>query len=285
MWGTIALAVFGGLGGGIVVGALALENKTLEKKVKQRNRNIEGKRRAESRTFSHLQSVRKTHKNTTNNVNNKRDQNTNIQKDAIKTEVEQDKKHGIRNNYRDNIVPKLKDTKQTLQSEFNDTTDEYNISDTKNRALLTGIVDTKDSMEKDKLNIFGKTQQLHNQINKQNYYLEQSFKGLTQKRINLDRRSTYEDHIKMEYLIANVALWYAYYILLAVLFFMYRKQDNLKQPRTIAMMIGLLLFPYWMVILEMIMDIIINMPVYAKQLASAVSRIPAATNKMFESLF
>ena len=140
-------------------------------------------------------------------------------------------------------------------------------------------------MEKDKLNIFGKTQQLHDQINKQNYYLEQTFKGLTQKRINLDRRSTYEDHIKMEYLIANVALWYAYYILLAVLFFMYRKQDNLKQPRTIAMMVGLLLFPYWMVILEMIMTIIVNMPIYAKQLAGAVSRIPAATNKMFESLF
>ena len=140
-------------------------------------------------------------------------------------------------------------------------------------------------MEKDKLNIFGKTQQLHDQINKQNYYLEQTFKGLTQKRINLDRRSTYEDHIKMEYLIANVALWYAYYILLAVLFFMYRKQDNLKQPRTIAMMVGLLLFPYWMVILEVIMTIIANMPIYAKQLASTISRIPVATNKMFESLF
>lgn len=285
MWATIALAVAGGLGGGIVVAALAAENKKLEKKVRQRKRTIDRKRYAEGRSFRHLQSVRKTHKKLTNNVKQKRNEHAEIQKKAIREEVVRDEKQGIRNNYRDNIVPALENTKQTLQSEFDDTTDEYNISDAKNKALLSGIVDTKDAMEKDKLNIFGKTQQLHDQINKQNYYLEQTFKGLTQKRINLDRRSTYEDHIKMEYLIANVALWYVYYILLAVLFFMYRKQDNIKQPRTIAMMIGLLLFPYWMVILEMIMAIIVNMPIYAKQLASVVSRIPAATNKMFESLF
>lgn len=285
MWATIALAVAGGLGGGIVVAALVAENKKLEKKVRQRKRTIDRKRYAEGRSFRHLQSVRKTHKKLTNNVKQKRNEHAEIQKKAIREEVVRDEKQGIRNNYRDNIVPALENTKQTLQSEFDDTTDEYNISDAKNKALLSGIVDTKDAIEKDKLNIFGKTQQLHDQINKQNYYLEQTFKGLTQKRINLDRRSTYEDHIKMEYLIANVALWYVYYILLAVLFFMYRKQDNIKQPRTIAMMIGLLLFPYWMVILEMIMAIIVNMPIYAKQLASVVSRIPAATNKMFESLF
>ena len=285
MWATIALAVAGGLGGGIVVAALVAENKKLEKKVRQRKRTIDRKRYAEGRSFRHLQSVRKTHKKLTNNVKQKRNEHAEIQKKAIREEVVRDEKQGLRNNYRDNIVPALENTKQTLQSEFDDTTDEYNISDAKNKALLSGIVDTKDDIEKDKLNIFGKTQQLHDQINKQNYYLEQTFKGLTQKRINLDRRSTYEDHIKMEYLIANVALWYVYYILLAVLFFMYRKQDNIKQPRTIAMMIGLLLFPYWMVILEMIMAIIVNMPIYAKQLASVVSRIPAATNKMFESLF
>ena len=89
----------------------------------------------------------------------------------------------------------------------------------------------------------------------------------------------------MEYLLANVALWYVYYILLAVLFFMYRKQENLKEPRTIVMMIGLLLFPYWMIILEVIMNIIVNMPEYAKQFAETLSRIPNATNKLFESLF
>ena len=74
-------------------------------------------------------------------------------------------------------------------------------------------------------------------------------------------------------------------MLLAVLFFMYRKQENLKQPLTIVMMIGLLLFPYWMVILEVITTIIVNMPVYAKQFAETLSRIPNATNKLFESLF
>jgi hypothetical protein len=282
MFATIGLMV---IGGWVIVGALALENRKLAKRIRQRNRTIENKRSVESRSFRHLQAVRNTHKNTTNNVNQKRNEHTKIQKQAISEEVVRDEKHGIRNNYRDNIVPKLENTKQILQSEFDDTTDEYNISDAKNKTLLSGMVDTKDAIEKDKLNIFGKSQQLHDQINKQNYYLEQTFKGLTQKRINLDRRSTYEDHIKMEYLIANVALWYAYYILLAVLFFMYRKQDNLKQPRTIAMMIGLLLFPYWMIILEMIMDIIINMPIYAKQFAETLSRIPNATNKLFESLF
>lgn len=282
MFATIGLMA---IGGWVIVGALALENRKLENRIKQRNRSIEGKRRAEGRTANYLSSVRNTHKNTTNNVNAKRKQRTNIQKKAINTELTRDNKQRIRNNYRDNIVPRLKNTKNTLQSEFNDITDEHNISDTKNKALLSGIVGTKDAIESDKLNIFGKTQQLHDQITKQNYYLEQTFQGLTQKRINLDRRSTYEDHIKMEYLLANVALWYVYYILLAILFFMYRKQENLKEPRTIAMMIGLLLFPYWMIILEMIIDIIVNINLYAKQFAETLSRIPNAVNKLFESLF
>ena len=229
MWGSIALGVFGGLGGGIVLAALHAENKSLEKRIRQRNKSIEGKRRAESNNANHLSSVRKTHKNTTNNVKSKRKQNTELQKKTINEEVNRDKKLSTRNNYRDNIVPNLETTKSTLQSEFNDMTDEHNISDTKNKALLSGIVGTRDAIEYDKLNIFGKTQQVHDQINKQNHYLEQTFQGLTQKRINLDRRSTYENHIKMEYLLANVALWYVYYLLLAVLFFMYRKQENLKQ--------------------------------------------------------
>lgn len=285
MWGSIALGVFGGLGGGIVLAALHAENKSLEKRIRQRNKSIEGKRRAESHNANHLSSVRKTHKNTTNNVKSKRKQRTELEKKTINEEVEQDKKHDVRNNYRDNIVPNLENTKSVLQSEFNDMTDEHNISDTKNKALLSSIVNTEDAIKHDKLNIFGKVQQVHDQINKQNHYLEQTFQGLTHKRVNLDRRSTYEDHIKMEYLLANVALWYVYYMLLAVLFFMYRKQENLKQPLTIVMMIGLLLFPYWMVILEVITTIIVNMPVYAKQFAETLSRIPNATNKLFESLF
>lgn len=284
MFGTVAL-VLAFPSGAIVLAALLAENRSLEKRIKQRNRSIEGKRRAEGRTANYLSSVRKTHKNTTNNVNAKRKEHTEIQKKAITTELTRDKQQGIRNNYRDNIVPRLENTKNTLQSEFNDMTDEHNISDTKNKALLSGIVGTRDAIESDKLNVFGKTQQLHDQITKQNDYLEQTFQGLTQKRINLDRRSAYEDHIKMEYLLANVALWYVYYTLLAILFFMYRKQDSLKQPRTIAMMVGLLLFPYWMIILEVIIDIIANINLYAKQFAETLSRIPNAANKLFESLF
>ena len=284
MFGTVALAL-AFPSGAIVLAALLAENRSLEKRIKQRNRSIEGKRRAEGRTANYLSSVRNTHKNTTNNVNAKRKEHTEIQKKAITTELTRDKQQGIRNNYRDNIVPRLENTKNTLQSEFNDMTDEHNISDTKNKALLSGIVGTRDAIESDKLNVFGKTQQLHDQITKQNDYLEQTFQGLTQKRINLDRRSAYEDHIKMEYLLANVALWYVYYTLLAILFFMYRKQDSLKQPRTIAMMVGLLLFPYWMIILEVIIDIIANINLYAKQFAETLSRIPNAANKLFESLF
>lgn len=284
MFGTVALAL-AFPSGAIVLAALLAENRSLEKRIKQRNKSIEGKRRAEGRTANYLSSVRKTHKNTTNNVNAKRKEHTEIQKKAITTELTRDKQQGIRNNYRDNIVPRLENTKNTLQSEFNDMTDEHNISDTKNKALLSGIVGTRDAIESDKLNVFGKTQQLHDQITKQNDYLEQTFQGLTQKRINLDRRSAYEDHIKMEYLLANVALWYVYYTLLAILFFMYRKQDSLKQPSTIAMMVGLLLFPYWMIILEVIIDIIANINLYAKQFAETLSRIPNAANKLFESLF
>lgn len=270
---------------GLSAAILERQNRQMTRDVKKRKKTIERKRVEESRRSGALRSTKREQQKVGRNLNNNRKQNTKIQKKAINTEVKRDYRQGIRNNYRDNIVPNLEDRKSTLQSEFNDITDEYNVSDTKNMGLLSRIVGARDAMEHDKLNVFGKTQQVHDQINKQNHYLEQTFKGLTQKRINLDRRSTYEDHIKMEYLLANVALWYVYYILLAVLFFMYRKQENLKEPRTIVMMIGLLLFPYWMIILEMIIDIIVNMPVYAKQFAETLSRVPSVINKLFESLF
>jgi len=270
---------------GLSAAILESQNRQWTRDVKKRKKTIERKRVEESRRSGVLRSTKREQQKVRRNLNNNRKQNTKIQKKAINTEVKRDNRQGIRNNYRDRIVPNLENRKNTLQSEFNDITDEYNVSDTKNMGLLSGIAGTKDAIEYDKLNVFGKTQQVHDQINKQNHYLEQTFQGLTQKRINLDRRSTYEDHIKMEYLLANVALWYVYYILLAVLFFMYRKQENLKEPRTIVMMIGLLLFPYWMIILEVIMNIIVNMPEYAKQFAETLSRIPNAINKLFESLF
>lgn len=271
--------------GAIAYGGLAIENVVLEKKRKKRVKSVNARRNAEREISKKLQPIRAEHTKKKNMVNQQRDQNTKIQKKANKEIVNRNKRQSIRNDYRDNMNPQLRNTQGSLQSELDDITDEYNISDTKNKALLAGIVNTSDAMEQDKLNIFGQVQQLHNQINKQNHYLEQTFQGLTQKRINLDRRSTYEDHIKMEYLLSNVALWYMYYILLAVLYFMYRKQDNMKQPRTIVMMFGLLLFPYWMVILEVVMNMILNAQVYAKQFAETISRIPNATNKLFDSLF
>ena len=271
--------------GAIAYGGLAIENVVLEKKRKKRVKSVNARRNAEREISKKLQPIRAEHTKKKNMVNQQRYQNTKIQKKANNAIVNRNKRQSIRNSYRDNVNPQLRNTQTSLQSEIGDITDEYTISDTKNKVLLSSIVDRRDVMEQDKLNIFGKKQQLHDQINKQNHNLEQTFQGLTQKHINLDRRPTYEDHIKMEYSLSNVALWYMYYILLAVLYFMYRKQDNMKQPRTIVMMVGLLLFPYWMVILEVIMNNILTMQVYAKRFAETLSRIPEASNKLFESLF
>ena len=77
--------------------------------------------------------------------------------------MNRNKRQSIRNDYRDNMNPQLRNTQGSLQSELDDITDEYNISDTKNKALLSGIVNTSDAMEQDKLNIFGQVLQLHNQ--------------------------------------------------------------------------------------------------------------------------
>jgi hypothetical protein len=195
---------------GLSAAILESQNRQWTRDVKKRKKTIERKRVEESRRSGVLRSTKREQQKVRRNLNNNRKQNTKIQKKAINTEVKRDNRQGIRNNYRDRIVPNLENRKNTLQSEFNDITDEYNVSDTKNMGLLSGIAGTKDAIEYDKLNVFGKTQQVHDQINKQNHYLEQTFQGLTQKRINLDRRSTYEDHIKMEYLLANVALWYVY---------------------------------------------------------------------------
>jgi hypothetical protein len=279
------MVLFLGPLGAAVYGGLAIENAVLEKKRKKRVKSVNARRNAESEVSKKLQPIRAEHTKKKNMVNQQRYQNTKIQKKANNAIVNRNKRQSIRNSYRDNVNPQLRNTQTSLQSEIGDITDEYTISDTKNKVLLSSIVDRRDVMEQDKLNIFGKKQQLHDQINKQNHNLEQTFQGLTQKHINLDRRPTYEDHIKMEYSLSNVALWYMYYILLAVLYFMYRKQDNMKQPRTIVMMVGLLLFPYWMVILEVIMNNILTMQVYAKRFAETLSRIPEASNKLFESLF
>ena len=138
-------------------------------------------------------------------------------------------------------------------------------------------------LEKEKLKIYGKSQQLYDQIDKQNTYLEQTFQNLTQKRINLDRRSTYEEHIKTEYLILNVFLWYVYYILFAFLLYTYHKQDKLKESKNVAIMVGLLLFPYWKIILNIIIDIISSIGVYADKVNNTFSGAPTSVNKMFES--
>ena len=270
---------------GLTVGSLAIENEVMEKKRRDRTRSLDGKRRQENSAARYLQSVENNYNNVNKEANKWRREHGKWTRAALREESIRDDRKRLRNRYRDVIIPRLKNTKRELESELRDTKLEHKISDAKNTTLLDTIANSNESLEKDKLQIYGKTQQLHDQINKQNTYLEQTFQNLTQKRINLDRRSTYEEHIKTEYLILNVFLWYVYYILFAFLLYTYHKQDKLKESKNIAIMIGLLLFPYWKIILNLIIDIITNIGFYVDKVKQNLSGMPKSMNKMFESLF
>lgn len=270
---------------GLTVGSLAIENEVMEKKRRDRTRSLDGKRRQENSAARYLQSVENNYNNVNKQANNWRRENAKWTRAAIREESIRDDRKRLRNRYRDVIIPRLKNTKRALESELRDTKVEHKISDAKNTTLLDTIANSNESLEKEKLKIYGKTQQLHNQINKQNTYLEQTFQNLTQKRINLDRRSTYEEHIKTEYLILNVFLWYVYYILFAFLLYTYHRQDKLKESKNVAIMVGLLLFPYWKIILNLIIDIITNIGLYVDKVNQSLGGMPKSMNKMFESLF
>ena len=257
----------------------------MEKKRRNRVKSLDGKRRQENSAARYLQSVQNTYNKRNNEANQKRREHAAILRKAIREESIRDDRKRVRNRYRDVIIPGLKNTKRELESELRDTKVEHTISETKNTTLLDTIVNSNESLEKEKLKIYGKSQQLYDQIDKQNTYLEQTFQNLTQKRINLDRRSTYEEHIKTEYLILNVFLWYVYYILFAFLLYTYHKQDKLKESKNVAIMVGLLLFPYWKMILNIIIDIISSIGVYADKFNNTFSGAPTSVNKMFESLF
>lgn len=270
---------------GLTVGSLAIENEVMEKKRKDRARSLDGKRRQENSAARYLQSVENKYNNVNTESNKWRREHAKWTRAAIREESIRDDRKRLRNRYRDVIIPRLKNTKRELESELRDTKVEHKISDAKNTTLLDTIANSNESLEKEKLKIYGKTQQLHNQINKQNTYLEQTFQNLTQKRINLDRRSTYEEHIKTEYLILNVFLWYVYYILFAFLLYTYHRQDKLKESKNVAIMVGLLSFPYWKIILNIIIDIITNIGLYVDKVNQTFGGMPKSMNKMFESLF
>lgn len=270
---------------GLTVGSLAIENEVMEKKRRDRARGLDGKRRQENSAARYLQSVENNYNNVNKEANKWRREHAKWTRAAIREESIRDDRKRLRNRYRDVIIPRLKNTKRELESELRDTKVEHKISDAKNTTLLDTIANSNESLEKEKLKIYGKTQQLHNQINKQNTYLEQTFQNLTQKRINLDRRSTYEEHIKTEYMILNVFLWYVYYILFAFLLYTYHRQDKLKESKNVAIMVGLLLFPYWKIILNIIIDIITNIGLYVDKINQTLGGMPKSMNKMFESLF
>ena len=133
---------------GLSAAILESQNRQWTRDVKKRKKTIERKRIEESRRSGDLRSTRIEQNKVRRNLNNNRKENTKMQKKAINNEVTRDNKKGIRNNYRDRIVPNLKNTKNTLQSELNDITDEYNVSDTKNMGLLSVIVDKQESIRK-----------------------------------------------------------------------------------------------------------------------------------------
>ena len=257
----------------------------MEKQRAQRVKTIDNRRRDENKVYKRLQPIKKTQNAKTQQLKTTTIEYNKIKQKAIQTKRVENRKENTRNQYRDDINKTLQDRKQNLDEDMNDLLTEHNISNTKNNTLLSSIITVDDDIKQEKLNIYGKTQQVYDQLTKQNNYLDKTFDNLTQKRINNDRRSVYQDHIKMEYSIAKVGLWYIYYILLGILVFMYRRQNKLNQPHTIAMVIFLLLFPYFMFILEVIVDILANIKEYTKQTLSNISRIPSILQRMFESLF
>ena len=268
-----------------IILAIDGDNKKMEKQRAQRVKTIDNRRRDENKVYNRLQPIKKTQNAKTQQLKTTTIEYNKIKQNAIQKKRVENRKENTRNHYRDDINSTLQDRKQNLDEDMNDLLTEHNISNTKNKTLLSSIITVDDDIKQEKLNIYGKTQQVYDQLTKQNNYLDKTFDNLTQKRINNDRRSTYQDHIKMEYSIANVGLWYIYYILLGILVFMYRRQNKLNQPYTIAMVIALLIFPYFMFILEVIVDILANIKEYTKQTFSNISRIPSILHRMFESLF
>jgi|UniRef100_A0A6C0IKV4 hypothetical protein len=268
-----------------IILAIKGNNDKMEKQRIQRTKTINARRRDENKVYKRLQPVKKEERARTRQLKKQTDKYNKIKQQAENTKKMENSKENTRNNYRDNINVNLLDTKQNLDDDVNKVLTEYNISDDKNKTLLSSLITVDEEVKQEKLNIYGKTQQVYDQLSKQNNHLDKTLNGLTQKRIDIDRRSTYQDHIKMEYSIANLALWYVYYILLAILVFMYRRQNKLNQPYTIAVVVALLIFPYFMFILEVMVDILANIKEYTKQSIRNITGIPDSIHRRFESLF
>lgn len=271
--------------GGLTLPILERQNQNLDRQRKSLLRNVDNSKKEKRNREKKLKSTVNATNNMKNIARNKRNELAAATRKALKEEKVSGQRKQIRDDYKYNIIPNLERINTSLQSKHEDTKIERNISDTKNKALLYNIDEVNHLIDTNEINIYSKTQQVYDQITKQNNYLEQTFDNLIQKRINLDRRSTYEEHIKTEYLILNTALWYIYYVLLIILFFMYRNQDKFKERINIAIMVGLLIFPYWRSMLDLIINILSAAYGYITSVTGSLSSIPSNVNRLFESAF
>ena len=199
------------------------------------------------------------------------------------------KKRNTHNNYRDVINPTLREIKQDTTNDLKNLEYNFNASDVKNKLLLTSILNGESGIEEEQQNIDEKTREIHAIIQTQNNHLDKTINtvgaDLESQQLTSDRASLYEDHIKQEYVIANNAFWYLYYILLIGLAYLYHRKDAINKPNTMFLLVALLLFPYWMYILEGLFDMLMNLTMYANAAVNSISKIPRETEKKFDSLF
>ncbi len=277
------------LGISLTIAALKIQLDRNRKKRDRRNAQIAREQKTERNVYKKLRSKQDEEKQLNKRKNRLKKTAKEYTQKANKKETKRDEREQVRNNYRDVINPALRNVKADLTGEYEDLEYTFDASDVKGKMLLSSIFLGNEEMDNDILNINDKSQKLHSLIQTQNNHLDKTIDtvgmDVESQQLTTERDTLYEDHIKLEYIIANNALWYFYYMLLAGLIYMYQRKNTLKKPNTVMLLIVLMLFPYWMVILEIMMDIIVNLKEYVKTVTNAIATIPIRIETSFESLF
>lgn len=277
------------LGISLTIAALKLQLDRNRKKRDRRNAQIAREQRTESKVYKKLRSKKDEEKKLIKRKNRLKKTATEYTRNANKEEKTRDDRENVRNNYRDVINPALRNVKDDLTGEYEDLEYTFDASDVKGKMLLSSIFLGNEEMDNDILNIQDKSQKLHSLIQTQNNHLDKTIDtvgvDVEEQQLTTERDTLYADHIKLEYILANNALWYFYYMLLAGLIYMYNRKNTMKNPSNVMLLIVLILFPYWMVILEIVMDIIVNLKEYVKTVTNAIADIPIRIETSFESLF
>ena len=277
------------LGISLSIVALKLQLDRNRKKRDRRNAQIAREQRTESKAYKKLRSKKDEEKKLIKRKNRLRKTATEYTNKANKEESNRDDRKSVRNNYRDVINPDLRNTKADLNSEYEDLEYRFDASDMKGKMLLSSIFLGNKEMDNDILNIQDKSQTLYSLIQTENNHLDKTIDtvgvDVEAQQLTTERNTLYEDHIKLEYILANNALWYFYYLLLAGLIYTYNRKNTLNNPNTVMLLVVFILFPYWMVILEIVMDIIANLKEYVKTATNMIAEIPISVETSFESLF